>query len=74
MKVVTLSWENWCAVLDMLREKELPSMREHADSIDRLLDRHAADEPMVTFSLTDDVFLRFCSWAGWQLGIPLPPD
>jgi hypothetical protein len=74
---ITLSWEDWRAVIDMLREKELPSMREHADSIEPLLDRHAPDEPMVTIghdSLTDDVILWFCNWARWQLGIPLPPD
>jgi hypothetical protein len=29
---------------------------------------------MVTLSLTDDLFLRFSSWARWQVGIPLPVD
>jgi len=48
-------------------------MREHADYIERLLERHAADEPMVTLHLTDDGCL--CSYNGsrLELGIPLPP-
>jgi hypothetical protein len=74
MKAVTLSWEDWRAIIDMLREMELPYLREHADRIARLFDRHAADKPIVTLSRTDDVILWFCNWARWQLGIPLPPD
>jgi hypothetical protein len=31
-------------------------------------------ETVVTFSLTDDVYLRSYNWARVQLGIPLPPD
>jgi hypothetical protein len=54
----------------VLREKELPYMREHANRIERLLDRHAADEPMVTLSLTDDVSLRSYNGARLELGIP----
>jgi hypothetical protein len=73
MNPITLSWEHWRAVIEVLRAKELPYMREHADIIERLLDRRAADEPMVTLSLTDDVYLRSYNWARLELGIPLPP-
>ena len=73
MNAITLSWEDWRAVIDVLRAKDLPYMREHADHIERLLDRHAADEPMVTLSLTDDVYLRSYNAARLELGIPLPP-
>jgi hypothetical protein len=48
-------------------------MREHTDIIERLLDRHAPDESMVTLSLTDDVHLRSYNAARLALGIPLPP-
>jgi hypothetical protein len=58
MNPITLSWEDWRAVIDVLRAKELPFMREHPDHIERLLERHGPDEPMVTLSLTDDVYLR----------------
>jgi hypothetical protein len=51
----------------------LPYVREHADHIERLLERHGPDEPMVTLSLTDDVFLRSYNGARLELGIPLPP-
>jgi hypothetical protein len=73
MNPITLSWEDWRAVIDLLRTKPLPSMREHADVIERLLDRHVADEPMVTLHLTDDVYLRSYNGARLELGIPLPP-
>jgi hypothetical protein len=73
MNPITLSWEDWRAVIDVLRATELPYKREHADIIERLLDRHAPDEPMVTLSLTDDVYLRSYNWARLALGIPLPP-
>jgi hypothetical protein len=73
MNAVTLSWEDWRAVIDVLRAKELTYMHEHADIIERLLERHAADEPMVTLSLTDDVYLRSYNGARLELGIPLPP-
>jgi hypothetical protein len=33
-------------------------MLKHAEAIERLLDQHAPDEPIVSLSLTDDVFLR----------------
>jgi hypothetical protein len=73
MNRITLSWEDWRAVIAVLREKQLPYMREHADHIERLLERHGPDEPMVTLSLTDDVFLRSYNGARLELGIPLPP-
>ena len=73
MTTITLSWEDWRAVIAVLREKQLPYMREHADHIERLLERHGPDEPMVTLSLTDDVFLRSYNGARLELGIPLPP-
>ena len=50
----------------MLREKALPSMLEHADHIERLLEQHGPGEPTVPLSLTDDVFPRSSTWArGW---------
>lgn len=57
----------------MLREHGLPYELEHADHIERLLERHAADEPMGTLHLTDDVYLRSSNGARLALGIPLPP-
>jgi len=48
MNTITLSCKDWRAVIDVLREKALPCMREHADIIERVIDRHAPDEPMVT--------------------------
>lgn len=74
MNPITLSWEDWRAVIAMMREHGLPYELEHADHIERLLEQRAPDEPMVTLSLTDDVYLRFYNWARWLLGIPLPPD
>jgi hypothetical protein len=72
MNPITLSWEDWRAVSAVLREKGLPSMREHADCLEQQLERHGPGEAMVRLSLTDDVFLRSYNWARWQLGIPLP--
>jgi len=73
MNPITLSWEDWRAVIDVLRAKGLPYMLQHADHIERLLDQHAPGEATVRLSLTDDVDLRSYTWARWQLGIPLPP-
>jgi hypothetical protein len=73
MNPITLSWETWRAVIAVLRAKPIPYMREHADHIERLLERHGPDDPMATLSLTDDVFLRSDNWARLRLGIPLPP-
>ena len=55
---ITLSWEDWRAGIAVLRAKVLASMREHADVIERLPERHGPNEPMATLSLTDDVYLR----------------
>jgi hypothetical protein len=65
--------EVWRAVSGVLRAKALPYMREHADHIEWLLERHGPDEQMVTLSLTDDVYLRSYNGARLELGIPLPP-
>ena len=73
MVVIELSWEDWRRVIDALREKGLPYMRDHADSIERQLDQHAPDRPTVRLILTDDVYLRSFNWARLHLGIPLPP-
>ena len=72
MRTITLSWEDWRAVIAVLREKALPSMLEHANVIEEQLERHGPDEPKVRLSLTDDAFLRSYNWTRWQLGIPLP--
>ena len=74
MNAITLSWEDWCAVIAALREKALPYMQEHADALEQQLGRHGPDEPTVRLSLTDDVFLRPYNWARWQLSIPLPAE
>jgi hypothetical protein len=74
MRTIELPWETWRAVIDALRAKSLPYMREHADSLEQQLERHGPDEPTVRLSLTDDVFLRSSTWARVQLGIPLPVD
>jgi hypothetical protein len=73
VNVITLPWERWRAVTGVLRKKGLPNLVEHADHIERLLDQHAPDEATVRLSLTDDVFLRSCSWPCWQLGNALVP-
>ncbi len=52
----------------------VPSIREHAYLIKRLLEQHGLGESTVQLSLTDDVFLRSYNWARLQLGIPLPAD
>ena len=73
MNPVTLSWEDWRAVIAAMREHGLPYELAHADHIELLLEQHAPDEPTVTLSLTDDVYLRSYNWARLRLGIPLPP-
>jgi hypothetical protein len=72
MNTIILSWEDWRAVIAVLREKALPYMLEHADYLEQQLERHGPDEATVTLSLTDDVYLRSSNWARWQLGISLP--
>jgi hypothetical protein len=74
MNRITRSWEDWRAVITVLRENPLPGRREHADDLEQQLEQHGPDEPTVTLSLTDDIFLRSYNWACWQLGIPLPVD
>ena len=74
MNTIELPWETWRAVIAALREKALPYMLEHADYLERLLEQHGPDEPIVRLSLTDDVFLRSYNWARVQLGIPLPVE
>lgn len=46
MNRITLSWEAWRAVIAVLREKQLPYMREHADHIERLLELGIPLPPM----------------------------
>ena len=72
MRMAELTWEDWRAVIGVLRAKALPYMLEHTDHIERLLEQHAPDEATVRLSLTDIVFLRSYNWARVQLGIPLP--
>jgi hypothetical protein len=73
MHAITRSWEEWRAVIAAMREHGLPYELEHAAYIERLLDRYALSEPMITLSLTDDVYVRSSSWARLRLGIPLLP-
>ena len=70
MNAITLSWEDRRAVIAVLLAKQIPYMREHADHIERLLERHGPDEPTVPLSLTDDVFLRSYNWAQLERGTP----
>jgi hypothetical protein len=44
---ITLSWGHRRVVIAVLRAKTLPYMRWHANIIERLLERHAADELML---------------------------
>jgi hypothetical protein len=74
VNTITLAWEDWRAVIAVLRTTGLPYKMEHADHIERLLEQHGPDEATVRLSLTDDVYLRSFNWARVQLGIPLPVD
>ena len=74
MNTITLSWEDWRAVIAALRTTGLRYKLEHADHIERLLEQHGPDEATVTLSLSYDVYLRSYNWARVQLGIPLPVD
>ena len=73
MRRCAFSWEHWRAVITVLRDPGPAYRAEHADRIERLLEQHAPDEPMVTLYLTDDLYLRSYNWARVQLGVPLPP-
>ncbi len=74
MKTIQLPWESWRAVIAALRDTDVPYMREHADILERQLERHGPGEPTVRLSLTDDVFLRSSTWARVQLGDPPAAD
>ena len=74
MRTITLPWETWRASIGVLREKAPPSMRVYAALLEQRLEQHPPDQATVTLHLTDDVFLRSCNWARWQLGIPLPME
>ncbi len=67
-----LSWEEWRAVIDFLRGTDLSYAHQHANIIERQLDQHPPDPPLVRLVLTDDVFYRSITLAAWRLGIPLP--
>ena len=41
--------------------------------IERLLEQHEPDDPVVLLSFTDDVSLRSNNWTRLELGIPLLP-
>ena len=71
MNTITLSWEDWRAIIAVLREKPLPFRLEHADALEQQLERHGPGESTVRLGLTDDVFLRSSNWVRWQLRIPL---
>jgi hypothetical protein len=40
MNAITLSWEDWRAVIASMRVHGLPYELAHADHIERLLERH----------------------------------
>jgi hypothetical protein len=58
MRTITLPWEDWLAVIAVLRTTGLRYKMEHADHIECRLEQHGPDEATVTLSLTDDVSLR----------------
>jgi hypothetical protein len=41
MNAITLSWEDWRAVIDVMRAHGLPYEFEHADHVKQLLEQHA---------------------------------
>ena len=73
MNTTTLPWEDWRAIIAVLREKGLDYMLEHADRLEQMLEQHGPDEPMVTLAMNDAVYLRSYRWAQFELRIPLPP-
>lgn len=75
MPHITLPFETWRVVIKTLREPGRPPyMREHADAIERELDRHARSDDPVPLSLSDDAYLRSFNWARLELRIPLPAN
>jgi hypothetical protein len=70
MNAITLPWEIWRAVSAVLHEKGLWYMLEHANIIERRLDRHAPDEAKVRLSLIDDVYLRSANGRGCTSASP----
>ncbi len=73
MNTITHSWEDWRAIIAVLREKGLDYMLEHADHLEQLLEEHGPDEPVVTLSMTDNLYHRSYTWARVTLGMPLSP-
>ncbi len=73
MWTIALPFETWRAVIETLRAKALPDMLEHASHLERQLDQHPADEPMVSLDLNHDLYHRSFNWARLELGLPLPP-
>jgi hypothetical protein len=53
--MMALLWEDWRAVIAVLRQKALPYMVEHADALEQQLERHGPDESTVRLSLIDEV-------------------
>jgi hypothetical protein len=49
-------------------------MREHANVIEELLERHGPGESTARLRLTDDVFLRSSNGARWQPRIAPPME
>jgi hypothetical protein len=60
---IELTWDDYRAVIAVLREKALTYMLEHANYIEQRLEQHGPDEAVVILSMTDDVFLRSSNWA-----------
>jgi len=58
LNTITLSSEDWRAVIAILPQNPLPFRPEHADSLEGLLEQHSPGEPTIRLSLTDDLFLR----------------
>ena len=72
MWTLELPFETWRAIIDWLRSRDIAYSRQHANEIEAKLDETPADQPMVTMSLNDDIFLRSVNWACLALDIPRP--
>ena len=73
MNIIPHSWDDWRAIIAVLREKGLDYMLDHADQLEQLLEHHGPDEPVVTLSMTDDLYHRSYTWARVTVGMPMPP-
>lgn len=74
MHTIDLPWETWRAIIAALREKALPSMQEHADSLEQQLEQHPPDLATARLTLTDDIVPCSSNWARWPARMPVPSE